>query len=86
MNAKAAAESSAMGIAVRYDEDGHCWLFKPPPSPHLVIATDITNGIEEGDVMWRAPHDWSIAFAHDDWQPAKDDVEGEDEQPIARMG
>ena len=80
MNAKAAAESSTLGIAVRYDLDGYCWLFQPIRSPHLVIATDIPDGKEEGDVMWRAPRDWTIVFEHDDWQPAKADAEGEDEK------
>jgi hypothetical protein len=69
MKAKAAAESSPHGIAVRYDSDGYCWLFKPTCWPRLVIATDIPCGTIEGDVMWRQPHDWSIVFAYDDWKP-----------------
>lgn len=72
MNAKAAAESSVEGVAIRHDEDGYCWLFKPAPCPCLLIATDTPDpdDEEEGDVMWRRPHNWNIAFAYEDWLPA----------------
>jgi hypothetical protein len=50
MNAKAAAESSILGLAVRYDQDGCCWLFHQIRFPHLLIATDIPDGDQKGDV------------------------------------
>lgn len=63
-----ALELSMTGVARRFDQDGHAWMYRKNRA-YIFVSTDISDGTgDEDDVMW-AEMPVVLGANLGDWEP-----------------